>query len=161
MRENVAYHARSCVRNMTISVCGGFGEGLALDPEEHKDVVAAAVDGANGAIGIAAVALGEYGIQRKLARNTEESGASSVRVRFPISMKTSSETAYSYLRDLAESVGIGVVIFSTGEYPFWSDVLVRLADVPNVVGFSPPGDADFSDSVGADIQSKFPVGIFG
>ena len=68
MRDNVAYHACTGPEDMTVTVCGGFGEGPALDAEEHRDVVAAAVDGAAGQVGIAAVALGGYGMQRTVCR---------------------------------------------------------------------------------------------
>ena len=156
MRKNVAYHARTGPEDMTVTVCGGFGEGLSLDAEEHKDVVAAAVDGAGGAIGVAAVALGGYGMQRKMARNAQEAGASSVRVRFPTFGSVSAKAAYSYLRGLAESVDIGIVVFVMGEHEFWPGVLARLAEVPNIVGFSPPGGPDTSDRVGRAVQSMVP-----
>ena len=156
MRENVAYHARTGPDDMTVTVCGGFGEGLALDAEEHKDVVAAAVDGAGGRVGVAAVALGGYGMQRKMARNAQEAGANSVRVRFPTFGTATAETAYGYIRGLAESVDIGVVVFVMGEHDFWPRVLERLAEVPNVVGFSPPGGPEFGDGVGRAVLSMVP-----
>ena len=156
MRDNVAYHARTGPEDMTVTVCGGFGEGLALDAEEHRDVVAAAVDGAAGQVGIAAVALGGYGMQRKMAQNAQETGAGSVRVRFPTFGTASAEGAYTYLRGLAESVDIAVVVFVMGEHDFWPGVLERLAEVPNVVGFSPPGGPELADRVGRTVQSMVP-----
>ena len=156
MRDNVAYHARTGPEDMTVTVCGGFGEGLALDAEEHRDVVAAAVDGGAGRVPIAVVALGGYGMQRKMARNAQETGADSVRVRFPTFGDTSAEGAYTYLRGLAESVDIAVVVFVVGDCDFWPGVLERLAAVPNVVGFSPPGDAALSDRVGRAVQERVP-----
>ena len=141
---------------MIVTVCGGFGEGLSLNVEEHKDLIVAAVDGANGVLPVTAVALGEYGLQKRMVRNAEEAGASSVRVRFPPSQVTSSEVAYSYIRELAESVQIGMVIFANGEHSFWPDVFERLVGISNIVGFSPPGDADFSDHVGVKIQHMLP-----
>ena len=155
-RENVAYHAKSCPDYMIVTVCGGFGEGLSLNVEEHKDLIVAAVDGANGVLPVTAVALGEYGLQKRMVRNAEEAGASSVRVRFPPSQVTSFEVAYSYIRELAESVQIEMVIFATGEHSFWPDVFARLAGISNIVGFSPPGDADFSNHVGVKIQHMLP-----
>ena len=67
MRENVAYHAKNFSAAMIVTVCGGFGEGLALDAEEHKDIVAAAVDGAASNLPVSAVVWGGYGMQRKMA----------------------------------------------------------------------------------------------
>ena len=122
MRDNVAYHARAGPEDMTVTVCGGFGEGLALDAEEHRDVVAAAVAGAAGKVPIAAVA--------------------------------SAETAYTYLRGLAESVDLPVVVFVVGEQEFWPGVLERLA--PNIVGVSPPGGPETADRVGRTVQSMVP-----
>ena len=156
MRENAAYHAKNNPTDMTLTVCGGFGEGLALDADEHKDVVAAAVSGAGGIIGVSAVALGGYGMQKKMVMNAQEAGASSVRVRFPTFGGTLAETAYSYLRGLAESIDIGMVIFVMGDHDFWPNVLARLADVPNIVGFSPPGGPDSSDRVGKAVQELVP-----
>ena len=156
MRENVAYHAKSFSADMIVTVCGGFGEGLALDAEEHKDIVAAAVDGAASNLPVSAVVLGGYGMQRKMAINAREAGASSLRVRFPTFGTTEADTAYSYLRGLAESVDIGMVVFVLGEHKFWPDVLARSPAVPNIVGFSPPGGPDAADRIGRAIQQKVP-----
>ena len=50
---------------MVVTVCGGFGEGLALDAEEHKDIVAAAVDGAASNLPVSAVVWGAMECREK------------------------------------------------------------------------------------------------
>lgn len=156
MRENVVYHADTFHTDMVVTVCGGFGEGLQMDVEEQKDIVSAAVDGAGGRVPITAVALGGYGMQRRLAINAQETGASTLRVRFPTFGTADSDNAYSYLKGLAESADIGMVIFVMGEHNFWPDVFERLSGVSNIIGFSPPGGADSSDQIGKAIQHRVP-----
>ena len=156
MRENVAYHVRGGCENMTITVAGGYGEGFTLDLEEHKAAVAAAVEGAQGKVHIMAGVVGGYGIQRRMARNAEEAGADSVIIFFPRSGTPTAETSYSYFRDLAESVDIGVVVFPYGEHYFWPEVLERLAVVPNVVGFFPPtGGPEFGKAVSSLVPGRY------
>jgi 5-dehydro-4-deoxyglucarate dehydratase len=138
MRGNVAFHASTNHDDMTITVGGGYGEGFTLDLEEHKELVSAAVEGADGKIHVMAGVVGGYGIQRAMARNAEEAGAGSIIVFVPRFQTPTPDVAYSYLRDLAESVDLGVVIFPFGSHAFWPNVLERLAVVSNIIGFLAP-----------------------
>jgi 5-dehydro-4-deoxyglucarate dehydratase len=142
LRENVAYYARTASRDMTITVGGGYGEGHSLDLEEHRAVVRAAVEGAAGRLPIMAGVIGGYKIAHRMALNAQEAGAGSVIVFFPPASLLSEENAYNYFRALAEELEIGVVAFPRGEHPFWPSVLERLAQIPNVIGFVPPGSRD-------------------
>ena len=156
MRENVAYHVRAGSENMTITVAGGYGEGFTLDLEEHEAAVAAAVEGAQGKIHIMAGVVGGYGIARRMARNAEAAGADSLIIFFPRTSTPTTETSYSYFRDLAESVNIGVVAFPFGKHDFWPGVLERLAVVPNVVGFFPPtGGPEFGKTVSSLVPGRY------
>ena len=153
MRENVAFHVRAGPENMTITVAGAYGEGFSLDLGEHEAAVTAAVDGAQGKVHIMAGVVGGYGIERRMARNAEAAGADSLIVFFPRTSTPTAETSYSYFRDIAESINIGVVAFPFGQQDFWPRVLERLAVVPNMVGFFPPTSGP---EVGEAVSSLVP-----
>ena len=154
MRDNVAFHANAGNEDLTITVGGAYGEGFALDLEEHKASVAAAVDGAQGRIHVMAGVVGGYGIQHRMARNAEEAGAGSLIVFFPRTSTPTAESAYSYFRDLAESVSVGVVVFPFGAHEFWPVVFERLAVVPNIIGFLPP-NLSVGKTVGTLVPGRY------
>jgi dihydrodipicolinate synthase/N-acetylneuraminate lyase len=56
----------------------------------------------------------------------------------------SAEGAYQYFREVVNSVRIGVLLYPRGKESYWPDVLRRLAELRNVIGFKDP-------SVGTDI----------
>jgi dihydrodipicolinate synthase/N-acetylneuraminate lyase len=167
MKQNVAFHAETPNENLIVTVCGAYGEGFTLNLDEHKDAVAAAVEGADGKVHVMAGVVGGYGNQHLMARNAEEAGAGSIIIFFPTRARVSEETAYSYFRDLAESVNIGVIAFPCAgneeNAQFWDQdgprVLERLAEIPNIVGFlSPATTALYDDSVkfGKAVNSLVP-----
>ena len=50
---------------MIVTVCGGFGKGLVLYAEEHKDTVAVTVDGAASNLPVSAVVWGAMECREK------------------------------------------------------------------------------------------------
>ena len=154
MRDNVAFHAAAGNEDLIVTVGGAYGEGFALDLEEHKESVAAAVDGAQGRVQVMAGVVGGYGIQRRMARNAEDAGAGSLIVFFSRTSTPTAESAYSYFRDLAESVSVGVVVFPFGAHEFWPEVLERLAVVPNIIGYL-PSSVSFGNAVDALVPGRY------
>jgi len=160
MKDNVSYHVGTNHRDMTITVGGGYGEGFTLDPGEHKDLVEAAVEGASGEIHVMAGVVGGYGVQKLMARNAENAGAGSIIIFFPRQQTPTADIAYSYLRGLAESVNVGVIVFPFGTHGFWTEVLEKLAGVTNIVGFlapnvSPEYTLEFGKTVNKVVPGRY------
>ncbi len=83
----------------------------ALDVEEHRDMVEEAVFAAAGVLPVVAGVGGGYRNALQMARNAELAGAEAVLVfAYPFACNEA-QGAYNYLREVAESVGIGVLIY--------------------------------------------------
>lgn len=156
MRQNVAHHARMCTKNMTIVVSAGLGELFSLSVEEHISLVAAAVAGAQGKLPVVAGVGGGYRNALKMAKNAEAAGADAILVfAYPLACDQA-DGAYRYLAEVANAVKIGVLAYPCGKGDFWVDVLRRLAELPNVVGFKDAsGDPRVGQALGAVVGESF------
>ncbi len=156
LARNVADHVRNPARDMTLVVGGGLGELFTLDVAEHKEMVAAAVSAAAGVLPVVAGAGGGYRNALRMARNAEQAGAEAVLVfAYPFSCNEA-EGAYDYLREVTESVGIGVLIYCCTKGDFWERILPRLAQLPNVIGFKDPsGGLDLGRALGSLLPDNF------
>lgn len=154
LRDNVAFYVRRKPKNMAITVAGGYGEGWTLDLEEHKEMVAAAVEGAQGEIPIMAGVIGGYQTSVRMAVNAQAAGAGSIIIFFPPA-SPKEEDAYRYFRDITTAVSMGVIIFPRGKAEYWPRVMTRLAEIPNVIGFVPPGGSD-TVAFGNSQSSRLP-----
>ncbi len=151
LRQNVAYHAER--DRLTVVVGGGYGEGWKLSLEEHQKVVAAAVAGARGRMPVMAGVIGGYQISIQMAMNAEKAGADALVIFPPRGRHWPAESYYEYYKDIITSVGIGAVILPSGQHEFWPQVLIRLAQIPNMIGFFPSlgPDDDYYPRVGGQI----------
>jgi len=150
LRLNVAHHARSSMKDMTIVVSGGLGELFTLSVEEHNSLVAAAVAGAQGAVPVVAGVGGGYRNALKMAQNAEAAGVDAILAFANPFACDEAAGAYGYLAAIARSVRIGVLAYPCGKSDFWPDVLKRLAELPNVIGFK---DASGGVTVGQALGS--------
>lgn len=154
LRKNIAYHADSEVtENVTIVVGAGLGEFFTLDPDEQKAMALAAVAGAKGKMPVVVGAGGGYNLALQTARNAQEAGADAILLFSPAYGSESSEGAYEYFRDVARSVRIGVILYPRGKESYWPEVIRRLAELPNVIGFK---DASGEVAVGKALGSLIP-----
>ena len=151
LRRNVAYHAER--DRLTVVVGGGYGEGWKLSLEEHRELVAAAVAGAREQLPVMAGVIGGYKISIEMARNAEKAGADALVIFPPRGQHWSAESYYEYYRDILTSVTIGVVVLPSGQHDFWPEVLIRLARIPNMIGFFPSlgSDDDYYPRTGGQI----------
>lgn len=157
MRNNVAFHADDFHQDMIITVGAVYGEGDTLDLEEHKDCVSAAVDGAQGKIHINAGVVGGYGMQKRMARNAEEAGADSLIVFSPFRPNqdhVKEEMVYSYIKELSETVSIGIIVFPMSDSKIWSTILEKVAVLKNVVGFLPANN-DIGNRVNSLVPDRY------
>ena len=155
LRDNVAFYASNYPKDMTITVVGGYGEGWTLDVEEHQEMVAAAVDGAQGRIPIMAGVIGGFQTSLRQAVNAEKAGAGSIIIFFPQS-SPQEESAYHYFHEIATAVSMGVIIFPRAKADFWPRVMTRLAELPHVIGFVPGGQdtVSFGKSQGTLVPGR-------
>ncbi len=161
LRQNIHHHAAARAQDMTILVGGGMGELLALDVEEHRLLAEAAVAGAEGKMPVVVGVRGGYRLAMRMARNAEEAGADAIFLLAPPNGTESSEGAYQYMSSIAKSVSIGVVVsmghgFQGAIESYWPDLIRRLADLPNVVGFEDSlGDVKIGQLLGEQILERF------
>ncbi len=150
LRRNVAFHADR--DRLTVVVGGGYGEGWKLSLEEHRGVVAATVAGARRQMPVMAGVIGGYKISIDMARNAEKAGADAL-VIFPPRGNWPEESYYEFYRDILTSVSIGAVVLPKGQHDFWPEVLIRLAEIPNMIGFFPSlgADEDYYPRTGGEI----------
>ena len=151
LRRNVAYHAER--DRLTVVVGGGYGEGWKLSLEEHRGVVAAAVAGAGRQMPVMAGVIGGYKISIEMARNAETAGADALVIFPPRGQHWRAESFYEFYKEIVASVSIGAVVLPTGQHDFWPEVLIRLAEIPNMIGFFPSlgADADYYPRTGGQI----------
>ena len=156
MCRNVAGHARSAPRNMTIVVSGGLGELFTLGVAEHKRLVQAAVAGAQGRLPVVAGVGGGYRNTLEMARNAQAAGADAILIfAWPFACNNA-EGAYQYLHDVATSVRIGVLLYPCADGDFWPHVIPRLARLPNVMGMKDAsGGVERAQALGSLVGDEF------
>ena len=151
LRRNVAYHAEG--DRLTVVVGGGYGEGWKLSLDEHRELVAAAVAGARQQMPVMAGVIGGYKISIEMARNAEKAGADALVIFPPRGRHWRAENYYEFYNDIVASVSIGAVVLPSGQHDFWPEVLIRLAETPNMIGFFPSlgPDEDYYPRTGGQI----------
>jgi len=153
--RNVVHHAQNGHEDMTIVVGGGLGELFTLDVEEQKALAEAAVKGAEGRLPVVVGTGGGYRLALRMAENAEKAGADAILLFSPAYGNESAKGVYEYFRAVIESVAIGVVLYPRGKDEFWPEVLKRLAEFPNVVGFKDPtGGVALGKSLGTLVQDR-------
>ena len=156
LRQNVAHHARAGVDNMTIVVGGGLGELFTLDAAEQKALAQSAVAGAQGKLPVVVGSGGGYGAALRMARNAEEAGAEAVLLFSSPYGSADPEGSFQYFKDIANAVKIGVILYPRGKEDHWPETILRLADVPNIIGFKDAGgDAAVGKSLGHLVPDEF------
>jgi 4-hydroxy-tetrahydrodipicolinate synthase len=121
-----------------IFVLGSQGEFYAVSPEEHAEIVGAAVAGASGRVPIFAGASAVTTQDAvRLARASEARGADAVILLPPFFVRVSEQELRHHFETVAGSIDLPVVIYNQPERTAvsLSTTLVRvLARVPNIVG---------------------------
>ena len=153
VRKNVAYHAKARTKRMVIMVGGGLGELYHMDSDTQGALAEAAVAGSQGRLPVVVGAGGGFGQALKMARNAERAGADAVMIfpgRYPIE---NADGHYEYFRRVAESVDIPALAYPQRKFEFWADVLARLAELPNMIGFK---DGTGGITTGQDLSTLIP-----
>ena len=135
MHHNAAYYAEAGVQPLSLVVAAGLGELFSLGFEEHREVVGAAAAGAGGRLPVVAGVSGGYRFALRMARNAEEAGADAILIFPAPGGPQTLEGQRRYFTEIAQSVGIGVLIYPRTQTDDWSSLLEELADLPNLMGF--------------------------
>ncbi|WP_323012813.1 5-dehydro-4-deoxyglucarate dehydratase [Devosia sp.] len=120
----------------TLFAAGGTGEFFSLSPEEIPAIVAAAKEAANGR---AAIVSGcGYGteVAISIAKAAEKAGADGILLLPHYLIDAPQEGLYEHVRQVCQSIGIGVMVYNRDNSIILPDTLARLCEVcPNLVGF--------------------------
>lgn len=121
--------------------CGTTGESPTLTHEEHLKVVSISVEEARHAPRHVPVVAGAGGYNTRevieLARECQKAGADGILSVSPYYNKPNQEGLYQHFKAIAESIRIPVIIyniFGRTSVNVETETLMRLAEIPNIVG---------------------------
>jgi 4-hydroxy-tetrahydrodipicolinate synthase len=118
--------------------CGSTGESSVLSREEHLAVVRITVETAAGRVPVMAGAGGNHTARvAEMARAVEDAGADAVLSVTPYYNRPTQEGLVRHFQEVAGAVKVPVVLYNvpmrTG-VNLLPDTVIRLAEVPNVIG---------------------------
>lgn len=155
LRRLVAFHIEQGT-DAIVSV-GTTGESATLSHEEHGEVMRATVQYANGKVPV----IGGTGANSTseaiaLTRSAAESGVDACLLVVPYYNKPTQEGLYRHFRSIAEAVPIPQILYNVPgrtALDMDNDTVVRLAEVPNIVGIK---DATADMSRASDLVERCP-----
>ncbi|KOF21009.1 5-dehydro-4-deoxyglucarate dehydratase [Ensifer adhaerens] len=114
---------------------GGTGEFFSLSPKEIPGIVAAAKEASGKTAIVSGCGFGtEIGVE--LARAVEKSGADGILLLPHYLIDAPQEGLFVHVREICQSVGIGVMVYNRDNSVLAVDTLKRLCDeCPNLIGF--------------------------
>jgi 5-dehydro-4-deoxyglucarate dehydratase len=133
LRRHVGWMAGTGVS--TIFVCAGTGEYSALALEEYREAVGLAVREVAGRVPVLAGVGYSTAIACQFAREAERAGVDGILALPPYLIVPEQEGLYRHYQQIAESVGVGVLLYHRDNALFATDTLARLAEVPTIIGF--------------------------
>lgn len=135
--EGVARNMRFFVSQpeaFSITVCGGTGEFYDLTPPERRDVIAAAAAEKKNRVLVAGVGGDTTKDAIASAAQAEQAGANVLLVMpSEVVAKEGEKVLLSYYQEIARSVKIGVVPYRRPINRFEIDMILRLAELSNVI----------------------------
>ncbi len=116
-------------------VCAGTGEFFSLTPEEIRDCVAVAVEEVDGAMPVLSGCGHSTALAKAYAKAAEDGGADGILLLPPYLINPEQEGLYRHVRAIAESTGMGVILYHRDNGLYSVKTVSRLAELSNVVGF--------------------------
>ncbi|MEV4574595.1 5-dehydro-4-deoxyglucarate dehydratase [Nonomuraea jabiensis] len=120
----------------------GTGEFNALDLDEYTRVVRVSVASAAGRVPVFAGAGGPLPAAKAIARAAAAQGADGLLLMPPYLVSGPPAGLVRYVRELAATVDLPIIIYQRGTTRFTPSAVAELAEVPNIVGFK-DGLGDF------------------
>ncbi|MGP3957209.1 5-dehydro-4-deoxyglucarate dehydratase [Nonomuraea sp. 3N208] len=120
----------------------GTGEFNALDLGEYSRVVATSVAATEGRAPVFAGAGGTLPAAKAIAGAAAAQGADGLLLLPPYLVTGPAQGLVRWVREVAESVGLPIIIYQRGTARFTPEAVASLAQLPNVVGFK-DGLGDF------------------
>ena len=143
-----------------IVVVGTTGESPTVDFDEHKELIRLAVEHAAGRIPIIAGTGGNSTAEAiELTESAKKAGATACLSVVPYYNKPTQEGMYRHFRTIAETVGIPQIVYNVPGRTvadIGNDTVLRLAQVPNIVGIK---DATANLERGSDLLRRAPKGF--
>ncbi|WP_431932356.1 5-dehydro-4-deoxyglucarate dehydratase [Nonomuraea jabiensis] len=120
----------------------GTGEFNALDLDEYTRVVGISVASAAGRVPVFAGAGGPLPAAKAIARAAAAQGADGLLLMPPYLVSGPPAGLVRYVRELAATVDLPIIIYQRGTTRFTPSAVAELAELPNIVGFK-DGLGDF------------------
>jgi len=140
-----------------IVVVGTTGESPTVDFDEHKELIRIAVEHAAGRIPvIAGTGANSTAEAIELSASAKKAGATASLSVVPYYNKPTQEGLYRHFRTIAEAVDIPQIVYNVPGRTvadIGNDTLLRLAQVPNIVGVK---DATGNIERGSDLLRRAP-----
>jgi 5-dehydro-4-deoxyglucarate dehydratase len=115
--------------------CGGTGEFFSLTVEEYRRAVGAVVEEVGGRLPVVAGAGYNTPLAIEFARSAEREGADGVLLLPPYLIVPEQEGLARYVLSVADSTGIGLILYHRDNAIYTPETVARLAERPNVIGF--------------------------
>lgn len=137
--EGLRYNTRFLIKNgvHALHPTGSTGEFFSLTPEEHKKVIKTVVDEAEGKVPVVpGTSHSGTKLTVELSKYAEDAGADGVMVLPPYYIHPDVEGVYEHYKRVAESVHIGIVVYSnpwTSKVHITPELMAKLAEIPNIV----------------------------
>jgi 4-hydroxy-tetrahydrodipicolinate synthase len=154
-QQLVEWHVASGTHGLV--PCGTTGETPTLSTEEHKSLIKACLEAADGRVPVIAGA-GSNSTEKAvdLARFAEKSGADGILVVTPYYNKPTQEGMYQHFKAVNDAVGIPIILYNvpgrTG-VEISVETVVRLASLKNIAGIK-----DASIDLGRPLQIRVALG---
>jgi 5-dehydro-4-deoxyglucarate dehydratase len=125
-----------------VFVACGTGEFSALEPDEYRAVVAAAVETIAGRVPVFAGAGGPVYTARRFADRAKDGGADGILLLPPYLTEASGEGLVDYVRE-ATREDLPTIVYNRANARFAEDSAVAVSRLPQVIGFKDgAGDLD-------------------
>jgi 5-dehydro-4-deoxyglucarate dehydratase len=138
--ESIDYDALSVQVNRLIAngahvvvVCGGVGEYVSLTLDEYRECIRVAVDAAGGRVPLLAGIGHSTRIASDLAAFAASTGANGLMINPLYFIDPPDDGLEAHYRAIADSSGLGMMIFSTNGQVYGPDLVERLAAIDEIV----------------------------
>lgn len=125
-----------------IFVCCGTGEFSALNEDEYRELVRAAVDEAGGELPVIAGAGYGWALASRFAKIAEDAGADALLLLPHYLVRAPQEGLIGQVEAVASSTGLPIILYQRGQVSYTAATVSALAKIPTVIGLK-DGQGDY------------------